>query len=178
MSCQSEQQAVQDLQSELADLQADLQQTPSQKIAIAAQIRRVQSSLEAAKRALKACQDAQVTSGQVRPRYQVLFVLYAPPGTTGGRSSSAVDYGEGSTAGSTTSTASSFRAGTSITASVGGGIFAGGSISAGLDLAATATDSASIDVKKSKSWDIKASGPAADGIDHDRDLYYNDPRMS
>jgi hypothetical protein len=170
MACEREKQAVLDLRTELSSLQEDLHQSPGQKAGILAQIKGVQKDLAAAEAALKTCQEPGVT-GKVRPRYQVLFVVYAPPGNAGGRNISVVDYGEGSTVGSTVSTASSFRDGTSVTASASGGIFAGGSVSTGLDLAATKTDSTSIDMKKSKSWDIRVSGPTADGIDHDRDLY-------
>jgi hypothetical protein len=120
--------------------------------------------------ALKTCEET--VTGKVKPSYQLLFVVYAPPGTKGGKSSSMVDYGEGSTMGSSTSTASSFRSGISISANVGGGIFAPATISAGMDMAVTIADSTSLDVKKSTSWDIKVQGPDKHGIDHDLDLYY------
>ena len=54
---------------------------------------------------------AVVNTGTVRPLYQVLTVLYAPPGTKGGNSKSVVDYGNGSATGTTTSVSSSFEVG-------------------------------------------------------------------
>jgi hypothetical protein len=55
--------------------------------------------------------------GQVRPAYQLLTMAYAPPGTNGGKSSSKVAYGSGSTTGTTTSVSSSFKEGVAVTAS-------------------------------------------------------------
>ena len=47
--------------------------------------------------------------GTVSPKYLVLTVIYAPPGTEGGSSSSSVVYGSGSTTGSTVSSTGSFK---------------------------------------------------------------------
>src|SRR5262245_19708169 len=46
--------------------------------------------------------------GTVAPRYYVLTVVYAPPGTQG-TSQSSVSYSQGSSTGSTTSTSHSFK---------------------------------------------------------------------
>jgi len=110
--------------------------------------------------------------GEVRPLYKVLTVVYAPPGTNGGKSSSSVDYGTGSTTGSTTSTKSAFKEGLSVTASVGGSV---GPVklgaSATFSASTTTTDSSSLEVKKSAEYDIKVPGPDHDGIDHQADLF-------
>ena len=115
----------------------------------------------------------ELVSGKVRPLYQILTVMYAPPGTNGGKSMSFVDYGKGSTTGTTTSTTSSFKDGIDVSASAGLSI---GSVKLGAtgDFAAsdTVSDSSSIEIKKATSTDIKAYGPAADGIDHDEDTFY------
>lgn len=115
----------------------------------------------------------QPQSGTAIARYMVLTVIYSPPGTNGGKSSSSVDYGNGSLTGSTTSISSSFKDGLDISASVGGGK-SDGSASGSLDFgfSKTTTDSSSIDIKKSETFDISTSGPAADGINHDEDLIY------
>jgi hypothetical protein len=49
-----------------------------------------------------------------------------------------------------------------------------GPISADADFSfsKTTTDSSSIESKKTETYDIKFNGPAADGIDHDNDLFY------
>jgi Domain of unknown function (DUF5050) len=57
-----------------------------------------------------------LATGTARPKYYILTVLYAPPGTTGGNksagpSNSLVDYGSISTTGTTTTIASSVKAG-------------------------------------------------------------------
>lgn len=64
----------------------------------------------------------QPQTGTVRPRYQVLTLVYAPPGTNGGKSTSSVDYGSGSTTSTTTSASSSFKAGIDVSASAGGNV--------------------------------------------------------
>jgi FG-GAP-like repeat len=117
-------------------------------------------------------QQADVSSGQVKPSYQVLFVAYAPPGANGGKGGSSVDYGTGSTCGTTTTTAGSFQTGTSVTASAKGGVLASASVSATFDFSATVSDSSSIDLKKSVTTDFTIPGPGEDGIDHDKDHYY------
>jgi hypothetical protein len=110
----------------------------------------------------------------LRPRYQVLIVNYAPPGSASGRASSKVAYGQESSAGTTVTTSSSFRTGTSISADLSANaVFAGTTDKFSMDFAGTSTDSASIDVTKSKSTEIDVSGATnKDGIDHDDDLYY------
>jgi hypothetical protein len=107
-----------------------------------------------------------LATGTMRPKYYVLTVLYAPPGTNGGTSSSLVDYGSNSTTGTKTSTSSSFKEGVKV------GIepqkFG---IGANFSVSGTATDSSSVEIKKSQSFDIKIPGPAKDGIDHDHDVF-------
>jgi hypothetical protein len=101
--------------------------------------------------------------------YVVLFVLYSPPGTNGGKSSSSVDYANGSTTGTTTSISQSFKAGFTITASVGT-MLSGGS--AAVSASTQTTDSASLDIRKTATFDISVGGPPADGIDHNKDRIY------
>jgi hypothetical protein len=109
-------------------------------------------------------------SGTVTPSYIVLTVVYAPPGTNGGNSSSLVDYSAGSTAGTTTSASQSFKTSSSLSFQGSGGILGNG-IGGGVQFQATqdVTDSQSLDIKKTTISDIKLKGPAHDGVDHDED---------
>jgi len=105
----------------------------------------------------------------VRPAYQILTVVYAPPGTNGGKSTSEVDYSTGSSTGTTTSTSSSFKDGIDVSATVTAGPI---TANADFNFSKTTTDSSSVECKKSESYDIKLNGPAADGINHDDDIFY------
>jgi hypothetical protein len=112
-------------------------------------------------------------AGQVRPSYQLLTVLYALPGTSGGGSSSHVDYGSGSTTGTTDSVSSSFKAGVDVTASAGvnvGLVNLGGS--AEFTASQTSTDTSSLSISKSTSYQISAQGPSENGIDHGYDEFW------
>ena len=67
-------------------------------------------------------------TGEVRPKYQIVTVVYAPPGTSSGKSTSQVEYGAASTLGTTTSNTNSFKSGVGVSASVTFLGSAGGSI--------------------------------------------------
>jgi len=108
--------------------------------------------------------------GTVTPKYYVLTIVYAPPGSQGSNSSSSVVYGSNSTLGTTTSASSSFKQDYSVTASVKVGSFVDGSLR--FSYARTAGSSESLDVKKSNTTTIQDPGPPVDGIDHDRDIIY------
>lgn len=114
----------------------------------------------------------QPVTGTVLPKYLILTALYAPPGTQSGKGASSVSYGSGSSTGVTTSSKSSFNQSYSVTASGGGGFLGSVSASASFSYGRNAADSSSIDLKKSATTTISASGPAQNGIDHDRDLIY------
>jgi hypothetical protein len=107
--------------------------------------------------------------GIVRPKYQIVTVVYAPPGTHGGNSSSQVEYSSGSTLGTTTSTSSSFKSGVSVSMSVG---FAGSSVDSDFGYSTTSTDSTSIDVQKVHESRVLVKGSSQNGIDHDYDTFY------
>jgi hypothetical protein len=111
----------------------------------------------------------QPQTGSARLPYVVLFVLYAPPGANGGKSGSSVDYGNGSTTGATTNLSQSFKAGVSINASAG---LVGNQGSVTVSASTQTTDSASLDIKKTATFDISVGGPPADGIDHSKDRIY------
>jgi hypothetical protein len=113
-----------------------------------------------------------IGTGTMRPKYYILTVLYAPPGSNGGKGSSSVDYSTGSTTGTTTSTSSSFKNTVNVSASIGFdvSIFKLGA-STDFSTSTTKTDTTSQDIKKSQAWDIKVTGPAEDGINHDHDMF-------
>jgi hypothetical protein len=107
--------------------------------------------------------------GTVTPKYQVVTVVYAPPGANGGKSTSQVTYGNGSTLGTKTSNSNSFKAGINVKASVG---FAGSGGSLEFGYSTDETDSSTIEVKKSKNVSINVIGAGQDGISHDYDIFY------
>jgi hypothetical protein len=121
----------------------------------------------------------QPKKGSAFPRYKVLTILYAPPGTTSasGKSSSSVAYGAGSTTGTTSSIDKSFQSSYdfSVTAGVGSSKPGSDGGSAGVTgdfNTSTKTDNtSSIAVTKSESYTITVPGPAADGINHDEDIF-------
>lgn len=114
--------------------------------------------------------------GSITPKYIVLAVIYAPPG-----SKSTVDYGASTLLGTASALADSFTSGNSVTTSVSLG--AGSSIfgvSFGDSMTSTASTSytqqsdtsSSLSVNKINSSDIIVPGPASSavGIDHSTDV--------
>ena len=114
---------------------------------------------------------AALTAGTVRPLYEVLTVVYAPPGTKGGNSKSTVTYGNGTSAGATTSISSSFQAGVDVSATVGGATQFAPSATSDVSFSDTKTDSSSVEIKKSQNYSLTVQGPAEDGIDHSEDQF-------
>jgi hypothetical protein len=109
-------------------------------------------------------------TGTVRPKFQVLTVIYAPPGTQGGSSSSSVSYGSGSSFGSKVSSTNAFKDGRKVTASVKGGVLGTGTeVSANFSYSNTAESSQTIEISKSATTEVNVPGPSVDGVDHDRD---------
>ncbi|MEX2962291.1 hypothetical protein [Microbulbifer sp. TYP-18] len=109
-------------------------------------------------------------TGDVVPKYKVLTVVYAPPGTQGGGSSSSVNYGLSSSLGSTVSASNSFNNSYSVSVTASGGVLgSGGSIGGSWGFGVNSMNSESMDIKKSASLSISRAGPSVDGIDHNRD---------
>lgn len=112
----------------------------------------------------------ELQSGTVFPDYMVLTVIYAPPGTNGGHSTSSVSYQSGSTTGTLTSSSKSFKNGVGVSVDLSGGIFGnGGGVGVAFDATNSSTDSDSLEIKKSSTATITQAGPAQDGINHDED---------
>lgn len=106
----------------------------------------------------------------VVPSYMVLTVIYAPPGTNGGHSTSAVSYQSGSTAGTLTSSSQTFKDGIAVSIEASGGVlFAGGGAGISFDSSTSTTDSQSVNITKSVAATISQVGPSQDGINHDED---------
>jgi hypothetical protein len=111
-------------------------------------------------------------TGQIKPTYQLLGLIYAPPGTNGGKSQSYVDYGTGSTLGTTMSTEDSYKEGLVVTVTdTIGSKESGVSTSASFGITGTEDDKSSVDVKKSQNYDITCYGPPVDGLDHNSDMF-------
>lgn len=109
-------------------------------------------------------------TGTVSPKYYVLTVIYAPPGTAGGGSQSSVVYGNGSSSGTKVSSSKSFKAGTKVSVEASGGILGnGGGAEASFAVSRSTTSGDEVEIKKSVSTEISVRGPGVDGIDHDRD---------
>jgi hypothetical protein len=108
-------------------------------------------------------------TGSIYPKFYILTVVYAPPGTKGGSSVSKVQYKQGSSTGTTVSSSSSFKNGVKVTASAkAGAATIGGEFSA--DNAET--DSSKMEVEKKEGSGIEGRAPNTDGIDHSQDLIY------
>jgi hypothetical protein len=106
--------------------------------------------------------------GSLRPSYMLLTVIYAPPGTNGGKSASSVEYGTSSSTGSTVSATSSFKAGIDIKATAGPEL---AKVTAGFSFSDTNTNEVSYKQTYSDSSDLKIPGPPSDGVDHDYDQF-------
>ena len=104
--------------------------------------------------------------GPVIPRYKVLTVIYAPPGTSSGKAPSSVSYEQGSTTGTSSSSSKTFKQGHAVSAEAIGGVIGN---SNSFTYSRSATDSESIEIKKANSTKLECPGPPVDGIDHNRD---------
>ena len=109
----------------------------------------------------------------MRPKYVVLTVIYAPPGTQSAKGASSVEYASGSSAGTNTSSSKTFK--TTISSSFdgsGGVLGTGGGVGLDFSYSRSSEDTQSVDVKKSESTTLQVTGPSKEGIDHDHDLIY------
>jgi hypothetical protein len=111
-------------------------------------------------------------NGLLYPKFYVVAVLYAPPGTPGGGggATSFVDYSNGSSVGAITSASNSFSASLSVTVKVGSQITGGASI--GVTVGGSNSTTNTQTVAKTSTSDWKVPGPLANGIDHDYDQIY------
>ena len=113
----------------------------------------------------------QPQTGTSRLSYILLTVVYAPPGTNSGKSSSVVKYSSGSTTGATSTISNSLKASFSagLTFKSKGSSDQG---SFGVGASSETKDTSSFATKKTTNTEIDVNGPATDGINHDEDLFY------
>lgn len=115
-----------------------------------------------------------LATGTTRPKYYILTVLYAPPGTADissvGSSNSLVDYGSQGATGTTTTIQDSLKTGFTLGLT---GSTDDKSLQGNLQFgfSENTTDSSSILIQKAETFDIKIPGPATDGIDHNHDVF-------
>lgn len=115
-------------------------------------------------------------TGRIRPDYLILTVVYAPPGSSSGvagMGASSVDYSNQSATGSAVSVQQSWTNKLDIDGTFSGGAF-GDDASLELDFSTSSdkTDKNEVDITKTTKGEIKISGPAVDGVDHDNDRIY------
>jgi hypothetical protein len=107
-------------------------------------------------------------TGTILPRFYVLDVIYAPPGTSGSATRSSVTYASGSTSGTETKTTKAFKSELNVQAEATLQGFA--TISAGAGYSLEVTSENGVTLKKTTTFTIGDQGPNTDGIDHDSDL--------
>ena len=115
----------------------------------------------------QAGQCLQTITGTITPKFYVVTVQYAPPG-----SASSVDYGTSSTSTTSTSTSDSFD--NSETVSASGSVKGdelGGDISVSYSQSVGGTDKSSVEVKSTATTDVTING-FTDGVDHGLDRIY------
>jgi hypothetical protein len=115
----------------------------------------------------------QSTYGTIFPKYQIYALVYAVPGCTSTatakcQTAGLVQYGQGSSNGTEVSASSSFKAGTSVTATEGPPT--GDNASESFGVSTTTSSSQSQTVTKSKNNTLAISGNG-DGIDHGQDYF-------
>ncbi len=118
-----------------------------------------------------------VAVAQLYPAYQVLSVLYTPPGTAlgtpGSKSDSQVVYSTSSSTGTTVSASASFKAGIDVTATAGANLGVGNfSASSDFNASVAVSGSDSVTVTKTENYIMSAYGAQQDGIDHGNDFIY------
>ena len=108
--------------------------------------------------------------GAIYPKYQILTVLYAPPGCAGTACADQgeVDYQTGASSGTKVSTDKSFKYGASVDATLGLPGIAAFTASGGFGV--TQTDSSSETISKQQTNDVRLPS-TKDGVDHDQDVF-------
>jgi hypothetical protein len=113
-----------------------------------------------------------LTQGLLKPRFVILTIVYAPPGSggSGGGATSNVMYSAESNAGFSTSATQSFSTSNSLRVDASGSLFGnGGGAGIGFDYSQTASDTTSVDIKKSTGTTITRAGTQSAGTNHDDD---------
>jgi hypothetical protein len=118
-----------------------------------------------------------VASGQVLPAYQILTLIYAPPGTKGGtstsqESTSQVLYASGSTTGTMDSISNSFKDGVDVSLSVSNIPILSLGVSGDFTASQQNGSTTQVSINKGVNNQIIVPGPGTDGIDHSYDAFY------
>jgi hypothetical protein len=159
--CTTQQQTLDNLKSQLADLQGSPDGAPHQKPPGAA-INALRQRIAVAQTALNECLNPTIR-GTVTPKYVVVALMYAPPGK-----GSEVTYGVGSTAGGQVEVTNSFKTGLTISTSEGA---LGSGVDVSFGASAGTKSGTSIEFKKEASSTIKLTS-AVDGVDHSKDTFF------
>lgn len=109
--------------------------------------------------------------GSVFPKYLILAVVYAPPGSNDCEDPGTVSYGDGASVGTTVIAASSFTWNLLVDSLDVNDFFDPTAVVAGpfFDVSGTTAQLDSMTVTKTARSTIVATGPCTDGIDHDED---------
>src|SRR5205807_899197 len=100
--------------------------------------------------------------GSVDPKYYVLNVVYAPPGTAGSGTKSSVSYAAGSSLGTETKSNHTFKSEVGVTAEAT--LFGVATINASTGYSVAQGTENGLEVKKAATITIGAEGPSFDGI--------------
>jgi hypothetical protein len=113
-----------------------------------------------------------LTQGLLHPRFLILTIVYAPPGSggSGGGVNSTVVYAAESSTGFSTSAGKSFTTSNSVRADSSGSLFGnGGGAGISFDYSKSTTDTTGVDIKKSTGTTITRNGTQSPGVNHDDD---------
>lgn len=108
----------------------------------------------------------------VIPKYVVLAVVYAPPGSTNSRGNSQVTYTKMSSSGSTIETVQSFKQGYSIAFDSKGGIFAHADTGASFQSEQSVSNKEATEIKMTEMDSRMYSGDNTNAINHDNDVLF------
>lgn len=190
-ACIKAKQAVVDLQKQIAQVQAEIDKekgTDINSFPLQQERKGLEdqlSALEGYRFKVCAYTPPPPETGTIHPFYEILTLLYAPPGYTApsqtptgqpapaNNSPSSADYGAESKLGTAITTEKSFKNGYTISAELSGSAFGTGtSLAFSQEMSAAQDDKSSLELTKDTKSDLKANGPPTDGIDHDYDLFW------
>ena len=108
-------------------------------------------------------------AGSAYPKFLIMTVVYAPPGSAGCANPSTVSYGDGNSVGTTVSSSSSYKWGLEVSANAKGGVFGSAEVGVNFGTSHGSGSGDEMSVRKSELSTISVRGPCRDGIDHQED---------